>query len=679
MDGPGPLSLDALTRLGLSAPDARALVDGLAGADAIADPAARWAELSRHVLSPRHPAAVHEAVFGENYRDWDPRRGPPPAWLPPDDATTSTNLGRLLGTHGFASEPDFRAWALSDRAGFWGLMARRLPVLFDREPDGVLDPSAGPEHPRWFPGGRLNVVRSCFQADPGVVAVREVSEAGGRREVTYGELERLSGQVAGGLVRAGLKPGDAVGLLLPMTVEAVAALLGIVRAGCVAVGVAESFAPPEVALRLRLGGARLVITQDAVTRRGQRLPLYDRLAGCEGVRAVVVATGGETPAMRKGDSLWDDFLAPGASPAPVARDPDDHLMVLFSSGTTAEPKAIPWTHATAVKAAADGHLYHDIQPGDVVAWPSSPGWMMGPWLVFAALVNGGTIALYDGHPATGGFCRFVEGAGVTVLGLVPSLVAAWRAGGWPSACDWSRVKLFSSTGECSNPGDMLDLMARAGYRPVVEYCGGTEVGGGYITSSLLLPNAPGCFNTVAYGIGLEVRDEQGREADVGEGFLVGPSVGLSTELLNRDHHETYFAGTPTGPELLRRHGDRIERLPGGFFRVLGRVDDTMNLGGIKVSAVEIEAVLNGHPLVRESAAVAVPTPGGGPERLVAYIVLNAADADVETLRRELQARLNGQLNPLFRIAAVVVADALPRTASNKLMRRLLRDGTPLGA
>jgi acetyl-CoA synthetase len=667
------LSLEGLARLGLSDGEPRELLRGLADASAIEMPTDRWEFLSRQVLRPHHPAPVHEAVYRETYKNWDARNGPPPAWLPPSDVRSRSNPGRLLDALGFATEAELRTWALRDRAGFWDAMVRTLEVWFDRPYDAVLDLADGPERPRWFRGGLLNITRSCFQFDPAAVAVREESERGVRREVTYGELEQLSDRVAGGLARAGLVPGDAVGLLLPMTVEAVAALLGIVRAGCVAVGVAESFAPPEVALRLRLGGARMVVTQDEIHRRGTRLPLYAKLAACEGVRAVVIASTGESTELRSGDARWDDFLAPRETIAPVVRQPGDHITVLFSSGTTGEPKAIPWTHATAIKAAVDGYLYHDIQPGDVVAWPSSPGWMMGPWLVFAALINHGTIALYDGHPATEGFCRFVEKAGVTQLGLVPSLVATWRAHGWPSACDWRRIKLFGSTGECSNPGDMLDLMARAGYRPVIEYCGGTEIGGAYVTSSLLLPNAPSCFNTVAYGIGLEIRDEEGREADVGEGFLIGPSVGLSTELLNRDHHETYFAGVPESGELLRRHGDRIERLPGGFFRVLGRVDDTMNLGGSKVAAVEIEGVLNRHPLVRESAAVAVRAAEGGPDRLVAYVVPVRSDVDAEALRRDLQALLGAQLNPLFRLSEVVTVESLPRTASNKLMRRLLRD------
>ncbi|RME45384.1 MAG: AMP-dependent synthetase, partial [Deltaproteobacteria bacterium] len=357
-------------------------------------------------------------------------------------------------------------------------------------------------------------------------------------------------------------------------------------------------------------------------------------------------------------------------------NPHDHTNILFSSGTTGEPKAIPWTQTTPIKAAADGFFHHDIQPGDVVAWPTNLGWMMGPWLIYASLINRATIALFDGAPTGRPFGTFVQDAGVTMLGLVPSLVRQWRESGCMAGLDWGRIKAFSSTGECSNPEEMLYLMSLAGYRPILEYCGGTEIGGGYITGTLLQPAAPGMCTTPALGIDFVILDESGKEADFGEVFLLPPSIGLSTELLNRDHHEVYYADTPRHPDPavslpLRRHGDLIERLPGGFFRIHGRVDDTMNLGGIKVSSAEIEAVLNVLPEVHETAAIAVPPPGGGPSRLVVYAVA-AAETSPETLRGVMQRAIHTHLNPLFKIHEVVVVDALPRTASNKVMRRVLR-------
>ena len=172
-------------------------------------------------------------------------------------------------------------------------------------------------------------------------------------------------------------------------------------------------------------------------------------------------------------------------------------------------------------------------------------------------------------------------------------------------------------------------------------------------------------------------DEDGQPSDNGEVFVIPPSIGLSAELLNKDHHEVYFEGTPKLPETppLRRHGDQIERLDGGYYRIHGRVDDTMNLGGIKVSSAELEQTLNTVNGILETAAIAVSPPDGGPSRLVIYATLSPENGAAKAeLIGSLQAAIREHLNPLFRIQDVVVVDSLPRTASNKVMRRVLRDG-----
>ncbi len=208
---------------------------------------------------------------------------------------------------------------------------------------------------------------------------------------------------------------------------------------------------------------------------------------------------------------------------------------------------------------------------------------------------------------------------------------------------------------------------------MIEYCGGTEIAGAYITGVVVRPCRPATFNSPALGLDLVMLDEAGKPADQGELFLVPPSIGLSSELLNRDHFDVYYAGCPRGPrgETLRRHGDEMERLAGGYWRAHGRVDDTMNLGGIKVSSTEIERAICDIPGVQETAAVAESPPDGGPSRLVVYAVLRHP-RDPQALRQEMQDVLRQRLNPLFRIHRAVVVDALPRTASNKILRRRLR-------
>jgi acetyl-CoA synthetase len=479
--------------------------------------------------------------------------------------------------------------------------------------------------------------------------------------------------VANGLIAAGCQIGDAIAIAMPMTAESVAIYLGIVQAGGVVVSIADSFAANEIATRLRISEAKAIFTQDYIRRGGKQLPLYAKVVEAEAAKAIVLNATAAPLKLRPGDMAWDDFLGESDRFESVAASPSDRTNILFSSGTTGEPKAIPWTQTTPIKCAADGHLHHDIHPKEVVAWPTNLGWMMGPWLIYASFINQATMALYYGTPTQREFGQFVRDAGVNILGLVPSLVSAWKTTGCMQGLDWSAIKAFSSSGECSNPQDMLYLMSLAGYKPIVEYCGGTEIGGGYITGTLVQPSAPATFSTLALGIDAVILDEEGHLADKGEMLIMPPSIGLSTELLNQDHHQTYFALTPSSPSpTLRRHGDRMERLPNGYYRALGRVDDTMNLGGIKVSAAEIERVVNAVEGVCETAAIAISPAVGGPSQLTIYAVVEPG-WQREILLPKMQSAIRERLNPLFKIHDLAIVEALPRTASHKVMRRVLRD------
>lgn len=519
-------------------------------------------------------------------------------WQPDPTFVRTTNLHWLMQRLGVATYEEAHAWSVAHRDAFWDLVRGRLAIQ---------------------PG---NAVDNCFGADPAAPAVIEQAAGEPIRTTSFGTLDRLSNRVAHALIARGLRPGETVGIVMPMTSHAIAICLGILKAGGVTVGIAESFMPPEIGVRLEIAGVRRVFTQEAIRRGAKRLPLAARVR--EAGAAELLS--------------WEDVADASEAPVLVPRQPSDRLTILFSSGTTGDPKAIPWTHETPLKCAMDAHFHHDVRPGDVLAWPTSLGWMMGPWLMFAATWNRAAMALYDGGPMEPEFGRLVQVAGVTLLGVVPSLVKQWRETKAVDACDWSRIRAFSSTGECSNADDMAWLMARGGHKPIIEYCGGTEVAGGYITGTVVQPARPATFTTPALGLDFVILDNEGHEADL-------PRPGL------------------------RRHGDQIERLADGSYRAHGRRDDTMKLGGIKVSSAEIERVMLRVSGVHESAAVAVPPPGGGPSRLVVYAV---ADKHADLLR-EMQAAIREHLNPLFKIHDVVVIDAFPRTASGKVMRRRLRD------
>lgn len=609
---------------------------------------------------------------------------PAPLWTPDPVTIEATHIAAAMKVRGLESYDELYQWSIAQPGQFWAWVLETLNIPFARQPDQVLDLSRGPAFPRWLSGARLNIAESCFCGPPDACALVEQTPDGTRRSFSGRTLRKLANRIAHGLTTHGVGPGDSVAVFMPMTAESVAIYLGIVLAGCTVVSVADSFSADQLASRLQIARAKALFTVDAVVRSGKRVSVYDRVRNANAPMAIVLAKAAaddredspEISSLRDGDLSWTNFLSDDESDTVVYGAPDTPMNVLFSSGTTGDPKAIVWDHSTPIKAAADGYFHHDIHAGDVVAWPTNLGWMMGPWLIFATLINRGTIALFDGVPTDPLFADFVRNAGVNMLGVVPSLVRRWRESGRFDDVTWPDIKAFSSTGECSSPDDMRWLSERAGGRPIIEYCGGTEIGGGYITSTLVQPNIPSAFSSPAMGSAVVVLDDDGRPADEGELYLVPPALGLSQKLLNRDNHEVYYANTPADANgrVLRRHGDRMRRLSNGYYRAAGRTDDTMNLGGIKVGTAEVERALSNLTGLREVAAVAVPPAEGGPDRLMIFCAME--DNNVRTneqLKTDCQQLISSGLNPLFRIHQVVTMDALPRTASNKIMRRLLRE------
>ena len=675
------LTVEQLIACGLEKAESSKIAEAVNRILPTQSPTACWYQISRYILTPQHPFALHQLLYETVYADFDRAKyGPPPAWFPTDEDITEANITRIMAELHIKTYPEFHAWSVANRDTFWQMMIDMLGIKATNTYTEAQKDATGISTKL----AKLNTVESCFNAPDNAIAIitqRENDE--NLKTLTYHELESLTNRVANGLVDIGLKQGDAVAIDMPMNAESVAIYLGIVKAGCVVVGIADSFAPDEIATRLRIGNAKAIFTQDYINRAGKRLPLYEKVIAANAPKAIVFASeGSERVAQirREEDMTWQDFLSNTETFTAIPCHPDAYTNILFSSGTTGEPKAIPWTHTTPIKAATDAYLHHDIHPGNVLAWHTNLGWMMGPWLIYASLINKATIALYEGVPTGRDFGVFVQNAKVSMLGVVPTLVRAWKNKDCMHGLDWQAIRAFSSTGECSNPEEMLFLMSLAGYKPVIEYCGGTEIGGGYITGTRVQPAAPSTFTTPALGLNFLLLDEDRNLSDNGEVFIVSPSLGLSTSLLNADHNEVYFAGTPQ-PNL-RRHGDAIERLGNGFeteprlagtkYRVHGRVDDTMNLSGIKVSSAEIEEVLNLVDGIQETAAVAISPQDGGPSQLVIYAVLTAPASTKQTLHATLQTALSEHINPLFRIHDVVIVEALPRTASNKVMRRLLR-------
>jgi len=595
-------------------------------------------------------------------------------WTPDDQTIKNSNIYQMMLKNGLKTYKELWNWTVENKNEFWSQTVDNLGIQFQKKYDSVLDTNSDVEKPRWLKGARLNIVDSCFQNEEDAIAVIFQKEYGKIEKVTQKQLKQYVNKIANGLGNLGVEKGDFIAIDMPMTLEAVAIYLAGIKAGNTVVTIADSFSANEIEIRLKITNPKVIFTQDILQRAGKILPLYEKIKEIRSPKTVVIKVSEEEIPLEKSDLYFKDFLSENDQFKTVIQDPDDIITILFSSGTTGEPKAIPWTHTTPIKGASDGFYHQNIQKKDVICWPTNLGWMMGPWLVFAALINKASIALYYGAPMGEDFGAFIQNARITMLGVVPSIVRNWKNTRSMENFDWNTIKCFSSTGEVSNPEEMEYLMQLANNKPVIEYCGGTEIGGGYLASTMVQPNIASAFSTQALGGEFILLDEDEKLSKKGEMFLIPPIMGLSTTLLNKDHHQVYFEGTPNYKgNKLRRHGDEIEQLENGYYRMHGRVDDAMNLGGIKVSSIQIEEVINELNFIKESAAIAIPPKDGGPSILVIYYVENSMDFSTkERLNNAIQI-IKEQLNPLFKVSNLVKIDILPRTASGKVMRRKLRD------
>ncbi len=596
------------------------------------------------------------------------------SWYPEADVLENSNIYKMMLKNNFDTYHDFWKWSATQKADFWEQTIENLGIYFEKSYESVLDISKGVEQASWLKGAGFNIVDSCFLNDDDAIAVIYQKEGGSISKVSQSELKKYVNRIANSLFDFGLQPGDRIAIDMPMTLEAVAIYLAGIKAGIAVVTIADSFSQNEIEIRLKITNPKLVFTQDVINRAGKKLPLYEKILKANAPTTVVISEGEDQYSLRSGDLYFNDFLSKNDNFQTVIQSSEDIITILFSSGTTGEPKAIPWTHNTPIKCASDGYYHHDIQKNDVVCWPTNLGWMMGPWLIFASLMNKGTMALYYGAPMGNEFGSFVQDAGVNMLGLVPSIVRQWKVTQSMEQFNWSKINCFSSTGEASNPEEMEYLMSLANNKPIIEYCGGTEIGGGYVTSTLVQPNIVSTFSSQALGGEFILLDENGELAEQGEMFLIPPIMGLSTSLLNRDHHEVYYNGVPKFKNVvLRKHGDELIRLENGYYKAQGRADDAMNLGGIKVSSIQIEEVINQLEFIKESAAIAISPKNGGPSRLVIYAVGIPSSLSDEDKLKNAKLIIRERLNPLFKIEKLIEIDLLPRTASGKVMRRKLRD------
>ncbi len=602
----------------------------------------------------------------------------------PDQYPILSNIHAELKNGRQTSYAAFYSWSIDNKQAFWKAMIDSLSIKFEQPYSSVLKESKDPDQVQWLKDARFNIIESCFQAPSEQTAIYYQAErAADISTISYNALKQKVIQYASGLTNNGFEVHDRIILYLPFSIDAIAFYLACIYMGAEPVLVSDSFSAQELKKRIDIIQAKAVLTTDHYWYADKKIAVLTKVLEANPLRIILHSeeiTDAVTIRTNKADLLLSNVSDIHCTAyTPYYHDPSDTISILFSSGTTKEPKALPWKATTPIKCAVDGKLLQDIHAGDVVTWTSGMGWMMAPWLIFATLLNKASIAVYGGAYSKKEFLDFTVQTNVTVLGTIPSVVKSWRAQAFQPVENW-KVRIFSSTGEPSDVDDYFYLMYLNHFNaPVIEYCGGTEIGGGYISNVVALPIALSSFNTAAPGSGFILLNEDKQVVEhtgSGEVFLIPPAIGLSQEILNKNHFEEYYSNLPVlaAYPLLRRHGDGFHKTTVNeiaYYRSMGRTDDSMNLGGIKVSAVEIETIINTHAGIIESAAIALQSLNGGPERLVVFVHTTHEIEKVQ-LQKELQKIMQAELNPLFKIYDLVFKENFPRTASNKLMRKELR-------
>ena len=581
--------------------------------------------------------------------------------------------------------------SIDDPAGFWGEVAQDFHWFKPHEK--VVEWSA--PDAKWFVGAQTNVCYNCLDLQiergrgnhPAIVWEGEPGES---RTLTFTELRDEVCRFANVLKSLGVKKGDRVTLYMPMVPELAIAMLACARIGAPHSIIFGGFSATAISDRVEDADSKIVITADGGWRRGTVVPLkknVDEAADLSGLieKMVVVKRTGNDVAMQSGrDVWWHELMAKASTECPAEPcDSEDLLFILYTSGTTGKPKGI--MHTTAgymVYTALTSKYVFDLHPDDVYWCTADIGWITGhSYVVYGILQNGVTSLMYEGapnHPDWDRFWRMVERHKVTKFYTAPTAIRAFMKQGrkFPDQCDLSSLKLLGTVGEPINPEAWMwyhEVIGRTKC-PIVDTYWQTETGGIIITPLPgLTSTKPGSATRPFFGIDAAVLDEKGQECGPGRGGFLAvrkPWPGMlrgiygDPERFKNQYWSTY-PGTYFTADASQRDAD-------GYFWLMGRVDDVINVSGHRLGTMEVESAIVSHPQVAEAAVVGMPHEIKG-QGLAAFITLRAGNAPTEELKKSIVDHVANEIGAIAKPDQVRFTDALPKTRSGKIMRRLLKE------
>jgi acetyl-CoA synthetase len=590
--------------------------------------------------------------------------------------------------HAVVKSPSIYKAARANSVRFWEKQARELRWLkpWTKPLEWKLP------YAKWFVGGKLNVSDNCLDRHVegprrNKAAIIWEGEPGDSRVLTYRDLYREVNQFAAALKRHGVKKGDAVTIYMPMIPELPVAMLACARIGAPHSVVFGGFSPESLRDRINDCKSKVVITADGGYRRGGKVPLKkntdDALKGCPFVTTVIVykRTGQDIDWQRDRDVWWHDFIKDAdAYVKPEPMDSEDMLYLLYTSGSTGKPKGIVHTTGGYLTGITATHrMIFDLKEEDVYWCTADIGWVTGhSYIVYGPLANGATGVMYEGtpdFPDKDRFWRIVEKYAVTILYTAPTAIRTFVRWGdeYPKRCDLSSLRLLGTVGEPINPEAWVWYwkVIGGGRCPIVDTWWQTETGQILISP---LPGIttckPGSATFPFPGVDADVVNDKGEPVEAGYLVLKKPWPGMLRGIFGDPErfHKQYWSQIPG----MYFTGDGAKRDKEGYFWLLGRIDDVMNISGHRVSTMEVESALVDHPSVAEAAVIGRTHEIKG-QAIAAFVTIKAGRTATEDLKQEIKEHVAKKIGALARPDDVIYAAELPKTRSGKIMRRLLRD------
>lgn len=582
-----------------------------------------------------------------------------------------SNIARFMAKYGISGWQQLVEKANGDIGWYWNAVNEDLGIEWFQKYDKTYDSSAGVPWTKWFINGKCNIVANAIdrhaKSQPDKIAYIFANEHGSKK-ITYRELDEQVGRLAGALANAGIKKGDVVAIYLPMIPEAFYAIFACSKIGAVHTVIFSGFSAQALRSRLVDSKAKLLITTDFITRRGKEIRLASQwqkaLQGTGVLRVVNVGYD------------YDDFVRNAPRVETKVMDAEDPLFILYTSGTTGEPKGTLQVHGGFMAVAAQQAAYLvDIKPDDILFWYADIGWITGQvWVVYGTPMLGATALVYDDaldYPAPDSWCRLIEEHKVTIFGAAPTAIRLFMKNNVQAGrYDFSSLRILATTGEPINAEAWEWYFESVGKKrcPIINLSGGTEIGGAILSALPIMSLKPCTVGCQIPGFDADVLDDSGNRVSEGNLVIKKPWPSMTRGLLNNPNRfiDTYWSKYRD----VWYHGDIVFVDSNGLWYMRGRADDVIKVAGHRIGTAEVEAAAASHPAVAEAVAVGRPDELKGEAIVMCIVVKDGHTAD--NLKEEIIKRVEESIGKFARPEQVRIVGELPKTRTGKLVRRLVR-------